>query len=282
VENIMKKKMALGLLMAGVMAVNVQAGPFGRGAHHHHRFANAVATATLADSNPASDNASNSPYQPGNSWNASDNGGTGFGAWSFAATGGGNHFIGATGEGQNPSFGLFAGGNGATDLSSATRPFTGGGLGVGQSFKMDLGSTANNLTGGNVGFNLLDGTTPVFTMEFRSGDTTWQLNDGGTDFGATGITLQANTPINFSFTFNGGSSYTVFIKEGSTTFGGTPFTASSTLTNITGVKMFSNKQGSNENFGFNNLAIVPEPSTLALLAGPVLLGGWLFLRRRRA
>ena len=28
--------------------------------------------------------------------------------------------------------------------------------------------------------------------------------------------------------------------------------------------------------------VVPEPSTLTLLAGPALLGGWFFLRRRRA
>lgn len=39
------------------------------------------------------------------------------------------------------------------------------------------------------------------------------------------------------------------------------------------------------NGGANYIAtftVVPEPSTLSLLAGPLLLGGWFFLRRRRA
>src|ERR1700730_13927505 len=119
----MIKKLALGMVSLGLMAIGAYA------------------------ANNASDNASTTNY-PGGTWSAATNGGTGFGVWSFAATGAGNHFIGATGEGQNPSFGLFAGGNGATDLSSATRPFTGGALGVGQSFTIDVGSTANILTGG--------------------------------------------------------------------------------------------------------------------------------------
>ena len=33
---------------------------------------------------------------------------------------------------------------------------------------------------------------------------------------------------------------------------------------------------------YTTTAAIPEPSTLTLLAGPSLLGGWLFLRRRRA
>ena len=41
--------------------------------------------------------------------------------------------------------------------------------------------------------------------------------------------------------------------------------------------------GANENnLYFNNLSIVPEPSSLALLAGPALLGAWFFVRRRRS
>jgi hypothetical protein len=42
---------------------------------------------------------------------------------------------------------------------------------------------------------------------------------------------------------------------------------------------FSSNGGANYGATFT---VVPEPSTLSLLAGPALLSGWLFLRRRRA
>jgi len=42
---------------------------------------------------------------------------------------------------------------------------------------------------------------------------------------------------------------------------------------------FSSNGGANYGATFT---VVPEPSTLALLAGPALLGGWFFVRRRRA
>src|SRR5207302_8682953 len=84
-----------------------------------------MAGAALASTN-ASDNASAANYPSGTaSWTTGSNGGTGFGLWTITASGGGGHFIGATGESENPSFGLFAGGTGATDLSSADRQFSG-------------------------------------------------------------------------------------------------------------------------------------------------------------
>lgn len=267
----MKKTMALGLLMAGIMAANVQAGPWGRVSGHHHRFANAVARATLlADSNPASDNASNSPYQPGNSWNNSDNGGTGFGAWTLT-DGDGGHYVGATGLGGT-TFGLFN--TFTTTTTDAVRPFTGGPLAAGQTFSIDLGFTTFAAVG-SVGLNLRSGTTESLTL-FTDG-ANWMLNDGGSPFGIG--TASANTPYHFTLTYNGGNSYS-FTLTGATP--GNNFTATSTLTGIDNVRFFNFNQGVDKNFGFDNLAIVPEPSTLALLAGPVLLGGYFFLRRRRA
>ena len=228
-------------------------------------------------STPASDNASNLPYA-GNTWTTATNGGTGFGAWSFGTTGGGGHFIGLTGEGQNPSFGLFAGGT-AGNTSSADRQFTGA-LSDGQTFSVDLGNT-NVATGGVIGLNLLDGANVVFTIKFTGGGTTWQQNNGGSDFGIA-QSFAANTPLNFTFTLVSGASKTYNYTFGSAS--GTAFVGSvGNYTNITGVRFFSNAQGSNENVGANNLAIsaVPEPSSLTLLAGPAILGAWFFARRRR-
>ena len=218
----------------------------------------------------ASDNASNAAYA-GPAWPNASNGGTGFGAWSFATTGGGGRYLGGTGLG-NPTFGLFAGGGGGNN-SSATRPFTGA-LTAGQTFSIDLGHSNSIANGGEVGLNLLDGGSPVFTLKFVGGTSFWKLNDGGSDFDST-QGYAANTPLHFSFTYNGGSSY-------SYTFGSSSAvnsTASSTISNITAVKVFSNAQGGGENAGANNPSIVPEPSSLglALMSGIGMLG----LRRRR-
>src|SRR5689334_22072870 len=167
----------------------------------------------------AFDKASNAPYQPGNTWPDGSNGGTGFGAWSFAVTGIGGRFIGATGLNQDPSFGIYAG-NG-TDSSVANRPFAAP-LAAGQTFTVQMGAT-NVATGGEVGMNFLDGTNAVFTFKYNGGGF-WQLNDGGNDFG-TNIPFLANTPINFSFKYNGGAGYDIVITEGATTFSGIGFTA---------------------------------------------------------
>lgn len=43
-----------------------------------------------------------------------------------------------------------------------------------------------------------------------------------------------------------------------------------------------NQEGAPGNNWEARINVIPEPSTLSLLAGPALLGGWFFLRRRRA
>lgn len=218
----------------------------------------------------ASDNATNAAYA-GPAWPNASNGGTGFGAWSFATSGGGGRYLGGTGLGAT-TFGLFAGGTGGNN-SSATRPFTGA-LTAGQTFSIDLGHSSSIANGGEVGLNLLDGGSPVFTLKFVGGGSFWQLNNGGSDFNST-QGYAANTPLSFSFTYNGGSSYSYTFGASS----GVNHTATSTISNITAVKVFSNAQGGGENTGANNAAIVPEPASLGL----VLMSGigLLAIRRRR-
>ena len=109
----------------------------------------------------------------------------------------------------------------------------------------------------------------------------WELNDGGSNFG-TGVTYAANTPLTFTFTYNGGSSYSYTLTGGA---GGNNFTSTNTISDLEGVKFFDTGTGAGNNFGVNNLSIttVPEPGTiLSFLSGSSLLSGLMFIRRRRA
>jgi len=219
----------------------------------------------------AADNASDTDYSDG--WSSADNGGSGFGSWTLNAGGGGGRYIGATGQGASPSFGLFSGGNNAGDFSTATRGFTGGALSTGQTFTIDLGNTGVDLGApGQIGLNLQDGGVTVFALKFIGGGTNWLLNDGGSDFSA-GQGFAADTSLSFSFTYEGGSSYSYEFGSGS----GTSFIASNTISGIDGFELYSSRQGGGENFGSNNIAIVPEP-TVALLGSLGVIG---LLRRRR-
>ncbi len=233
-----------------------------------------LGTAGAFAANQATDNASDPVY--GDGWTTGDNGGSGFGAWTLNSSDGGS-YIGGTGQGD-PSFGLFSfNSDPNTSFAAADRSFTGGPLSPGQTFSLDIGHTAYQNAGGVSGINLLDGTTVVFTLKSVSGGSDWLLNDGASDFSA-GQADATGQSFHFTFTYNGGNSYSYTLGSGS----GTNFTASSNLSNITGFRLFDAAHGGGENAGFNNLAVVPEPSSYALLAGPLLLGAWFFVRRRRA
>jgi hypothetical protein len=220
----------------------------------------------------ASDNASNAAYSDG--WATGDNGGTGFGTWTLTQSGGGNKgsYIGGTALGAT-TFGLFAA-NDSTAFSSADRPFTGGALASGQSFSVSVANTSRNF--GEIGLQFLSGTTVRWTLKLVSGAATWRMNDGGSDFNIA-QNFQANTALNLNFTYNGGNSYSYTFGSAS----GNNFVASSDLSNLTGVRFYNRDQGNGENFGFNDLSVVPEPSTYALLAITAVGFGAHVLRLRR-
>ncbi len=228
-----------------------------------------LSVAGLHAAAPASDNAAN--YGTTATWTTGSNLGNGFGPWTIT-DGDGGHYIGATGLGGS-TFGLFN--TFSTTTTDAVRPFTGT-LAPSDTFSINLGFTP--FSGGSVGLNLRSGTNSVITL-FSNGTGDWQLNDGGSDFSA-GAAATANTPYTFTFTYNGGNSYS-FTLTGSP--GGANFTSSNpALGSIDNVRIFDFNQGAGANFGFNNLAIVPEPTTISLIAGPAILGAFMFLRRRRA
>ena len=224
----------------------------------------------------ASDNASTANY-PGGTWTTGSNGGTGFGNWTLTSTPAGGFsgsYIGGTAIGD-PTFGLFSGGNAAATMT-ALRPFTGGGLTAGQSFGVTIGNTVTIGNPGNIGLSLMSGGSARWTLKFVGGGANWLLNDGGTDF-SSGQAYAANSPLALTFTYNGGSSYSYTFGTGS----GNNFTAAADISNLDGVQFFSVNQGGGENMGINNLSVVPEPSTYALLALSAAGFGAHVIRRRR-
>lgn len=128
-----------------------------------------VITVTVVNAaNPASDQASNSPYVPGNTWVNAQNGGSGFGGWVLTSGTSSGFLIGtSSGNGGSPpsgnidtagvSWGMFAS-NG--DTASAVRPFTGPNngrqLAIGQSISLAMDNGVVQ-PGGMVGFSLNDG-----------------------------------------------------------------------------------------------------------------------------
>ena len=179
------------------------------------------------------------------------NNGTGFNAWTGSGTGGGGNYIGGSGLSAS-SWAIFAGGASGNSYQ-ATRPFSTA-MAVGDTFTAQLGYTSVQTGGGQIGMNLF-----------------------------SGLTFAGGSPgINFAFTRNAGNGYGLNISQGAQTYIDSNMTSSSGTMAIDSVQFYSTAQGSGNNVGFDNLSVVPEPSTYALLAlGAVAIGGCVLRRRRR-
>jgi hypothetical protein len=253
---------------------------------------------------PASDQASNSPYVPGNTWVNAQNGGSGFVGWVLTSGTSSGFFIStSSGNGGTPpsgnidtagvSWGMFAS-NG--DTASAVRQFTQGGpnnskqLAVGQSISlaMDNGVVA---VGGKVGFSLETGMgVPRFQFYYLGGDSvdSYKININGTQFNL-GLPFTDNGFSNITFTLGVSNTWTLSITEngvaGTMNYSSASF-ASLAASNFDHILCFDVNGGSaSNNFAyFNSITIdaVPEPSVMSLLAGSAILSGWRFIRRRRA
>lgn len=212
----------------------------------------------------------------GGTWNNGSDQGTGFGPWSLSSTGTGGRYIGGSGLGAN-TFGIFGGTSGT---STAIRPFDASLL-AGETFKVQLGYTGVS-TGGEIGVNLWSGANWRLNLKFVGGQNSWQLSDGGSAFGS-GLTWAGGSPgttLLFEFTRGStGNQYSLKLTQGSQVYNGVNNVSTSGVMSISRVEFYSNNQGNSENFGFNNLEIIPEPSSASLLT--LALSGLLALRRRR-
>ena len=243
----------------------------------------ALAVGTLHAQPIASDNAGN--YSGG--WTNGANGGIGFLAWSINApqgTGSSGNFIGdpnsagITGMGTQ-AFGLYANPLASGASVSADRQFAAA-LNVGETFSFQWGNNWDT-DGGNKGFDLYSGGTGGtqllnVNMAGFPGDITF---NGGNTAIASGT-----GPSTWSFTLSTATSLSVT----ATARNGTPTIAFST--NITigsapnAVRFYASELGAGDNRQpyFNNLNVVPEPSTYALLAlSAVGLAGYAARRRAR-
>ena len=222
----------------------------------------------------AGDNAGNAPYA---SWDNGDNGGSGFLPWESIGNGSGGGFGGgfiSTGNPQvnigtgapNAAFGVF--GN-STGVGQAIRPFNGAHT-LGQTFSIDMDNQGID-NGGTVGFGLRNSTGENrFEFYFVGGQAAYTVHDAsGPNNSGVGYTTGG---LNLVFTLTGTDSYSFTINGGSPITGALSGTGGS---GIDRVRLF-NANGGPDVF-YNNLSIVPEPASGALLG----LGLMIFAALRR-
>lgn len=226
------------------------------------------------------------------SWANGNNQGNGFGAWQLSPdpnTGSAGFFIGDSANNGTPTsgnintsgkaWGLY-GNSGNT--ASAIRPFTGGALAAGQQFLIQM-DNGNIQTGGTVGFGLQNSSgANRFEFYFVGGGSGYTINIGGsiinTGIGFTddGLTLvfsqQSANDWSLSVTPAGGST-----SQFSSTVSGFDLAAS----DISQLRLFNFNGGSvsaNDAF-YNNIQVVPEPTTIALGIFGTLTVACLVVRR---
>jgi hypothetical protein len=233
----------------------------------------------------ALDVATNPPYADG--WQAGDNGGTGFGAWSFNGTDATppGTYQGITSSSPiGTSWTLFTNANN-TGLANAGRAVTGGLL-PGQTFETVVQNpTAYHFFRGfdilftngpdnNVGGNNAAALRISVFDYFNAGSQNWGLNDagGGTDTGLSSlITGAAGVKIDLKLTSPTGYSLTMTPLNG-----GAAYTHSGTLAGPIGWVDYRLYDGASagpndtaNNFAISRMSVVPEPATFSLL----VLGG---------
>ena len=229
----------------------------------------------------ASDNGGN--Y--GSGWTNGANGGTGFNAWVIASdpgTGFAGNFIGNPGDAgiggmSSTSFGLYANTNGTGAFINADRAFSSA-MSIGDSLSFLWGINFDSGSDGNKGFNLYTGGT--------GGTQLVNVNNGG----SSDITL-GGTNIGFAYGTNA-MTWTFTLTDASTLAvsatardGGASFSTNVAVSGAPDAVRFYASQtqgGSEAQPYFNNLSVVPEPSTYALLGLSAMgMAGYVIRRRRR-
>jgi PEP-CTERM motif len=244
----------------------------------------------------ASDYATDPTYSGG--WSAGQNGGTGFGAWSFNYT---DATPAGTYQGLNstPAWTLMAN-SGSTGLANAGRAITGG-LNAGQMFQtiiqnpvnsagyytyrgfdMLLYSGSDNLAGGN---NTAALRLSVF--DYYNAAMNWHINDTGSHGTAVSAITTGASAMIIDFTLNSPTAYTLTMAPVSSpnspylTFSGTLASAIDYVDYRDYNTASAGLSDTANNFSISSMSVtdVPEPTSIALVGLGAL--GVLALRRRQ-
>jgi hypothetical protein len=242
----------------------------------------------------AYDSAANSTY--GSGWSAGQNGGTGFGAWSFDGTSGGGQEMSSAGAiGTAWTLYTTTTGNGLSDVG---RSITGG-LGVGETFQTVLQNPTSyhyfggfdilflNATDNNgAGVNTSTVRAQVFHSGYYNPGDLWSVQDinGGNQSSSLSAANTGAAGVQVDLTLDSATAYTLTMTalngSGSSTINGTY----SGPINYVNFRLYDGVGSSGpgdvaDNLGISYMEVVPEPASMALLG--MGLGGLLFLRRKQ-
>jgi hypothetical protein len=163
----------------------------------------------------------------------------------------------------------------ATAEAVGEHTFVGGALTSGQG--VELGFANKGVLGGRqVGIRLNSGGTTVFSLFFEGGGPGYyQYTDNATTGGDTGQGFAYDSFLDFSFTLTSATSYNA-------TFGSGSFSGTVDNLSIDTIEVFNDAReaGGNNDVFFRDLAVVPEPSSVLLLASVV--GVMAVILRRRS
>jgi len=219
----------------------------------------------------AADNASQAAYSDG--WQAGDNGGSGFNAWStigrengsgfgggFLSTSNGNVNIGS--GGNNAAFGVFGNGGG---IGQAIRPFSSP-LQVAWTFAIDMDNQGID-TGGTVGFSLRNASgANLAEFYFTGGQTNYTVNAQNVSGSTPGFTSGG---LHLTFMLNTSNMFTMTVDTLANGVGVDNTVTGNLLANanqgVAQLRLFNANGGADVFYNNLSISVVPE-------APPLLLG----------
>jgi hypothetical protein len=152
--------------------------------------------------------------------------------------------------------------------------YTFGDLGIGESAAINFQLVGGVGTGDYVGLDFQDGGTTGIGFNFQGGGSNFnvfdfdnQVTDSGIGFTNSFQTIKLTNVDNTNYTLSiGGTDFTGLQLNGGTA--------------IDSMRIFNDTTGVGNDVAFNNLNVVPEPETFALLAGLLALAS-IATRRRK-
>jgi hypothetical protein len=251
----------------------------------------------------ALDQATGSTYSGG--WSAGQNGGYGFGAWSFNGTvnDGGQEMSSASSLGTMWTLFTTTTGSGLSDVGRSIT--AGGGLQPGQTFQTVIQNPTSYHYFGGFDILFVNGTdnlpageptgsptdlqgirAQVFHSAYYNPGDLWSVQDngGGSQTSSLGSAATGAAGVQVDLTLNSATAYTLTLTAlnggGSSTINGTY----SGPINYINYRLYDGVGSTGpsdvaDNYGIQYMEVVPEPATLALVG--LGFGGLLFFRRRK-